>query len=64
MAQARTSLGRTIAAHAVLITWTLIALFPVFVTVVNSFKSARRSSPTRWPFRGPSTSIWWAIPRC
>lgn len=39
--QARQNLGRTIAAHAVLITWTLIALFPVFVIVVNSFKSRK-----------------------
>ena len=39
--QARSHLGRTIAAHAVLITWTLIALFPVFVIVVNSFKSRK-----------------------
>lgn len=34
-------LARSIAAHAVLITYTLIALFPVFVIVVNSFKSRR-----------------------
>ncbi len=39
--QARQNLGRTIAAHAVLITWTLVALFPVFVIVVNSFKSRK-----------------------
>ncbi len=39
--QARSSTGRTFAAHAVLITWTLIALFPVFVIVVNSFKSRK-----------------------
>lgn len=38
---ARRHLGRTIAAHAVLITWTLIALFPVFVIVVNSLKSRK-----------------------
>jgi raffinose/stachyose/melibiose transport system permease protein len=38
---ARTSLGRTIAAHAVLLTYTLIALFPVFVIVINSFKSRK-----------------------
>jgi raffinose/stachyose/melibiose transport system permease protein len=38
---ARTSLGRSIAAHAVLLTYTLIALFPVFVIVINSFKSRR-----------------------
>ncbi len=41
MATARMSLGRTIAAHAVLITYTVIALFPVFVIVVNSFKSRK-----------------------
>lgn len=39
MANARLSTGRTIAAHAILITYTLIALFPVFVVVINSFKS-------------------------
>ena len=38
---ARMSTGRTVAAHAVLLTYTLIALFPVFVVVVNSFKSRR-----------------------
>ncbi|MCB5409546.1 carbohydrate ABC transporter permease [Pseudogemmobacter faecipullorum] len=32
---------RALAAHAVLILWTMIALFPVFVTVVNSFKSKK-----------------------
>lgn len=37
----RHNLGRSIAAHAVLLTYTLIALFPVFVIVVNSFKSRR-----------------------
>ncbi|MCF1710625.1 carbohydrate ABC transporter permease [Tabrizicola sp. J26] len=41
MAQARSHLGRTIAAHAVLITYTLIALFPVFVIVINSMKSRK-----------------------
>lgn len=41
MAQARTSTGRSIAAHAVLITYTLIALFPVFVILINSFKSRK-----------------------
>jgi raffinose/stachyose/melibiose transport system permease protein len=37
----RTPVSRSIAAHAVLITYTLIALFPVFVIVINSFKSRR-----------------------
>ncbi|MDT8857926.1 carbohydrate ABC transporter permease [Paracoccaceae bacterium Fryx2] len=41
MAQARTPMFRSIAAHAVLITYTVIALFPVFVIVINSFKSRR-----------------------
>ncbi len=41
MAQARTSTGRSIAAHAVLLSYTLIALFPVFVIVINSFKSRK-----------------------
>jgi raffinose/stachyose/melibiose transport system permease protein len=41
MAQAHTSTGRSIAAHAVLITYTLIALFPVFVILINSFKSRK-----------------------
>ncbi len=37
----RSSLPRTIAAHAVLLTYTLIALFPVFVILINSMKSRR-----------------------
>lgn len=37
----RSSRPRTIAAHAILITWTIIALFPVFVILINSFKSRR-----------------------
>ncbi len=41
MSIARQSPARSIAAHAVLILYTVIALFPVFVIVVNSFKSRR-----------------------
>lgn len=41
MSAARSSLPRTIGAHAALILWTLIALFPVFVIVANAFKSRR-----------------------
>ncbi|WP_395542523.1 carbohydrate ABC transporter permease [Neotabrizicola sp. sgz301269] len=41
MARARSHIGRSIAAHAVLIAYTLIALFPVFVIVINSFKSRK-----------------------
>ena len=53
---ARTGTGRAIAAHAVLAGYTMIALFPVFVIVVNSFKSRRAifaeplSVPTRATF--------------
>lgn len=41
MTEARRISGNTIAAHAVLIAYTIIALFPVFVIVINSFKSRR-----------------------
>jgi raffinose/stachyose/melibiose transport system permease protein len=41
MAKATHSPVRSIAAHAILVTYTLIALFPVFVVVVNSFKNRR-----------------------
>lgn len=41
MRLARHSAFRSLAAHAVLITYTLVALFPVFVVVINSFKSRR-----------------------
>lgn len=41
MALARQSRLNTFAAHGALILYTLIALFPVFVIVINSFKSRR-----------------------
>ncbi|MFL9503981.1 carbohydrate ABC transporter permease, partial [Rhodopseudomonas palustris] len=41
MSSARTSLGRTVAAHAVLIAYTVIALFPVFVILINSLKTRK-----------------------
>ncbi len=41
MATARRNPLNTFAAHAALITYTLIALFPVFVIIANSFKSRR-----------------------
>lgn len=41
MSKARSSLPRSIAAHAVLGSYTLIALFPVFVILINSMKSRR-----------------------
>jgi len=41
MNMARRSPGTTFAAHAVLILYTIIALFPVFVILINSFKDRR-----------------------
>lgn len=41
MNKARQSWTRSTAAHAVLILYTLIALFPVFVIIINSFKSRK-----------------------
>ena len=54
MASARMSTGRTIAAHAVLLAYTAVALFPVFVIVVNSFKSRKAifADPLALPLPG------------
>jgi raffinose/stachyose/melibiose transport system permease protein len=41
MATARSSLGRSAAAHGVLILYTVIALFPVFVILINSLKTRK-----------------------
>ena len=41
MSRSSHSLPRSIAAHAVLLTYTVIALFPIFLIVINSFKSRR-----------------------
>ncbi|MCX7645236.1 MAG: carbohydrate ABC transporter permease [Rhodobacteraceae bacterium] len=41
MSRARTRTATTLAAHAVLIAYTLVALFPVFVILINSFKTRR-----------------------
>ena len=51
MAQTRTSLRSQIAAHTILVTYTVIALFPVFLIIVNSFKSKRAifNSPLQVP---------------
>lgn len=50
------SLPRAIAAHAVLITYTVIALFPVFVIVINSFKS--RKAIFRTPLSLPNSDTF------
>ncbi|MEP1209830.1 MAG: carbohydrate ABC transporter permease [Rhizobiaceae bacterium] len=48
---ARNSVGRSVAAHAILIAYTIIALFPVFVIIINSFKSRKAifRSPLQMP---------------
>jgi len=55
MSRATTSLPRTLAAHAVLIAYTVIALFPVLVIVVNSFKSRGAIFRTPLALPGPET---------
>ena len=62
MSKARSSLSRTIAAHAVLILYTLIALFPVFVIVINSFKSRRAifAEPLALPGAGTFDAVGYA----
>ncbi|HXV29170.1 MAG TPA: carbohydrate ABC transporter permease [Sinorhizobium sp.] len=52
MSKARTSLARTGAVHLALIAYMLVALFPVFLTIVNSFKS--RNAIFREPLAIPT----------
>jgi raffinose/stachyose/melibiose transport system permease protein len=56
MRSARHSISRTAAAHAILITYTIIALFPVFVIVLNSFKT--RAAIFSQPLSLPNTSTF------
>jgi raffinose/stachyose/melibiose transport system permease protein len=50
------SLPRAAAAHAILVAYTVIALFPVFVIVINSFKS--RSAIFRAPLSLPTAKTF------
>ena len=52
MSRATSSLPRTVAAHAALIAYTVIALFPVVVIIINSFKS--RNAIFRTPLTPPT----------
>jgi raffinose/stachyose/melibiose transport system permease protein len=62
---ARVHRGRSIAAHAVLIAYTLIALFPVWVILINSVKSRRAifgsplalPTPESWDLVGYTTVL-------
>jgi raffinose/stachyose/melibiose transport system permease protein len=56
MRSARHSIPRTIAAHAVLIAYTVIALFPVFVIFINSFKT--RAAIFSEPLSLPSSTTF------
>jgi raffinose/stachyose/melibiose transport system permease protein len=56
MTNARQSPLRSIAAHAILIAYTLIALFPVYVVVVNSFKN--RKGIFASPLMPPLGELW------
>jgi raffinose/stachyose/melibiose transport system permease protein len=52
MSKSTTSLSRAIAAHAVLLTYTVIALFPIVIIIINSFKS--RAAIFRAPMMPPT----------
>ncbi|WP_112963073.1 carbohydrate ABC transporter permease [Agrobacterium sp. fls2-241-TYG-188a] len=56
MSKARSSLVRTVLAHAVLLSYTAIALFPVVLTIINSFKS--RNAIFRNPMQVPLPSTF------
>lgn len=56
MSKATASPARSIAAHGVLILYTIIALFPVLVVIVNSFKS--RQAIFREPLMPPTSSTF------
>lgn len=56
MAKAINSLPRTVAAHAILLLYTLIALAPVVVIVINSFKS--RNAIFRTPLAPPTAETF------
>jgi raffinose/stachyose/melibiose transport system permease protein len=56
MSRATTSLSRTIAAHTALSAYTVIALFPVLVIIVNSFKT--RNAIFRTPLAPPNAETF------
>ncbi len=55
MNKARRNLPNTIAAHAILLTYTVIALFPVFVILINSFKARKAIFRHPLSFPNPET---------
>lgn len=59
MSKATHSPIRSVAAHAILLTYTLIALFPVFVILINSLKSRKAifGAPLSLPFGDAFSTI-------
>ena len=55
MSKAVSSPARTIAAHAILVTYTVIALFPVILIVINSMKSRNAIFRSPLSLPGPET---------
>ncbi|EBX4817014.1 carbohydrate ABC transporter permease, partial [Salmonella enterica subsp. enterica serovar Newport] len=55
MSKAVSSPARSIAAHAILITYTVIALFPVILIVINSMKSRNAIFRSPLSLPGPET---------
>lgn len=56
MSRATASVPRAVAAHAILIAYTLIALFPVMLIVINSFK--QRNAIFREPLMPPTVQTF------
>jgi raffinose/stachyose/melibiose transport system permease protein len=56
MRKSKTNRTNMIAAHAILLTYTIIALFPVFVIVINSFKT--RKAIFREPLSLPNSDTF------
>jgi len=56
MSRARTSIVRSVLSHAILITYTIIALAPVLVVILNSFKS--RAAIFNQPIMPPTPSTF------
>ena len=48
--------AKVIAAHAILLTYTVIAMFPVLLVIINSFKSRR--AIFRTPYALPNAETW------
>ncbi len=59
MRKARHNIWRSVAAHTILLTYTVLALFPVFVILINSFKT--RKAIFRHPLQLPTPDTFSTI---